>query len=177
MAEEELKSPAPERVNCFVVSIAQAQADELEFSAALVKELLETNFHHVVGSQAVKDDAAQVRTIVEQACKHPKIQVIFLAGGSGVGVRDTVTEVLENLYQKHIQGFGELFRMLTYQESGPAAMLAGATAGLVNGRLLFGLTGPEAHVGLAMRELVLPELGRIWFETCGPAGPVPPKPA
>ena len=168
MGEEEPKSPAPERVSCFVISVSKSQADELEFAGALVKELLETNFHHVVGTQVVKDDAAQIRAIAEQASKHPKIQAIFFAGSSEILTRDNASEAIEKLYQRPIRGFGELYRMLVYQEFGAMAMLNGATAGVVNGRLLFSLPGVEAVVGLAMRELILPDLGRMAYEIGGP---------
>jgi len=177
MGEDEPKGPAPERVNCFVISVSQAQADELEFAGALVKELLETNFHHVVGSQAVKDDPAQIRAIAEQAAKHPKIQAIFFTGGSGITTRDNASDVVEKMYQKPVRGFGELYRMLAYQEMGTMAMLASATAGIVNGRLVFTLPGTEAEVGLAMRELILPELGRLVYESVRPAAPAPDKSA
>lgn len=168
MGEDEPKGPAPERVNCFVVSVSQAQASELEFAGALVKELLETNFHHVVGSQAVKDDPAQIRAILEQATKHPKIQVVFFTGGTGIATRDNISDVLEKAYQRPVRGFGELYRMLAYQEMGTMAMLASATSGVVNGRLVFALPGSESEVGLALRELVLPELGRLAYEATLP---------
>jgi molybdenum cofactor biosynthesis protein B len=174
MSVEEHKASAPERVSCFVVSVSDTRTEEDDFSGALVKELLETNFHHVVGTQIIKDDPGQIRHIAGQATGHDKIQVIFFTGGTGISTRDNTAEVLEGLFDKRIPGFGELFRDLSYQDIGPSAMLSGATAGVMNGKVIFALPGSDSGVNLAMRELILPELGHLIYELTKQGDAPPP---
>ncbi len=89
----------------------------------------------------------------------PTIQAIFLSGGTGIAPRDTTFEAVRALFDKEIEGFGELFRALSYREIGAAAMLSRATAGIVSGKIVFSMPGSTAAVELAMQKLALPELG------------------
>lgn len=164
MAEEEHKSQAPERVSCFVVTVSDSRTPDTDLSGDLIKELLETNFHYIVGAQIIEDDPAKIDKLVQQAASHDKIQVIILTGGTGIAARDNTYETLCGLFDKRIDGFGEIFRYLSYQDIGPAAMLSRAVAGVINDRVVFSLPGSQSAVKLAMSELILPELGHLVYE-------------
>ena len=93
-------------------------------------------------------------------------QVIITTGGTGITSRDSTYEAIDALLEKRLDGFGELFRMLSYQEIGAAAMMSRATAGLAHGRIVVALPGSEAAVRLAMEKLLLPELGHLVQQAC-----------
>ena len=103
----------------------------------------------------------RVRRAVERQLANPDVQVIITTGGTGITSRDSTFEAVGALLEKRLDGFGELFRMLSYEEIGPAAMMSRAFAGLVAGRIVVSLPGSEAAVSLAMTKLLVPELGHL----------------
>jgi molybdenum cofactor biosynthesis protein B len=107
------------------------------------------------------DDAALVRSTIERQLASAEIQVVITTGGTGISSRDTTFEAVNALLEKRLDGFGELFRMLSFEQIGAAAMLSRATAGLVAGRIVIALPGSEAAVRLAMEKLLIPELGHL----------------
>jgi molybdenum cofactor biosynthesis protein B len=115
----------------------------------------------VVGRKIVRDEPDQVRAAIESQLANRDTQVVITTGGTGITSRDTTFEAIDALLEKRLHGFGELFRMLSYQEIGSAAMLSRACAGLVAGRIVIALPGSEAAVRLAMDKLVIPELGHL----------------
>ena len=115
--------------------------------------------YEVVAYRVVKDDAVQIRSALVAFTR--EATVVISSGGTGITGRDVTVPVVESLITKPIPGFGELFRMLSYEDIGPAAMLSRATAGTVGRRVLFVLPGSEAAVRLAMTKLILPELGHV----------------
>ena len=89
------------------------------------------------------------------------VDVVITTGGTGITSRDSTYEAIDALLDKRLDGFGELFRMLSYEDIGPAAMMSRATAGLASGTIVIALPGSEAAVRLAMEKLVLPEVGHM----------------
>ena len=176
MAQEDHKAEAPERVSCFVVTVSDTRGETDDYSGALVKELLESNFHFIVGTQVVPDDPEKIQRLLEQAVGHEKIEAIIMTGGTGVSPRDNTHETLVEMFDKKIDGFGEIFRTLSYQDIGPAAMLSRATAGVIDKCLVFSIPGAVGAVKLALSELILPELGHLVYEVSkeggAPAGDV-----
>jgi molybdenum cofactor biosynthesis protein B len=114
-----------------------------------------------VGRTIVKDNPEQVRDTVARQLATPDVQVVITTGGTGITSRDSTFEAITGLLQKRLDGFGELFRMLSYEQVGAAAMMSRACAGLVAGRIVVSLPGSEAAVRLAMEKLLLPELGHL----------------
>jgi molybdenum cofactor biosynthesis protein B len=102
-----------------------------------------------------------VRGTLERQLASAEVQAIITTGGTGVTARDSTYEVVSSLLQKRLDGFGELFRMLSYQQIGPAAMMSRACAGIVAGHVLVSLPGSEAAVRLALERLLIPELGHL----------------
>lgn len=145
------------RVDCAVVTVSDTRGEADDVSGRRTKELLLEQGHTVGFYRVVKDEPAQIAGLLAEI--PASVRAVVFNGGTGLARRDTTYEALAGLLEKEIPGFGELFRMLSYAEIGPAAMLSRAMAGVIAGRVVFSLPGSTAAVELAMTKLVLPELG------------------
>jgi molybdenum cofactor biosynthesis protein B len=159
--DAEHKAQAPRSIRCFVVTVSDTRTFETDTGGRAIAELLTAAGHRVVGRAIVKDDPAEVRNAVHGQIAAGSAQVIITTGGTGITSRDSTYEAIHALLEKELTGFGELFRMLSYGEIGPAAMMSRATAGLAHGCIIAALPGSEAAVRLAMEKLLLPELGHM----------------
>jgi len=148
-------------VHCFIVTVSDTRTESTDRSGDAIADLLTAAGHAVAGRAIVKDEPELVRGAIERQLAHPDVQVIITTGGTGITSRDTTYEAVMALLHKRLDGFGELFRMLSYQQIGSAAMMSRACAGLVAGRIVIALPGSEAAVRLAMEKLVIPELGHL----------------
>ena len=157
----EHKARAPRSVRCFVLTVSDTRTEATDTGGRAIGDLLQAAGHEVLGRTIVKDDPEAVRRTIIQQLGNPAVQVIITTGGTGITSRDTTYEAVAGLLDKKLDGFGELFRMLSYQQIGPAAMLSRACAGLVARRILVALPGSEAAVRLAMERLLIPELGHL----------------
>jgi molybdopterin adenylyltransferase len=155
------RAQSPARVACFVLTVSDTRTLATETSGRAIGELLEHAGHLVTGREVVKDDPATVTGAIRAQLGRGDVQVIITTGGTGIARRDSTYEAVTALLDKRLDGFGELFRMLSFQEIGSAAMLSRATAGIVDGRAIFMLPGSEAAVRLAVERLILPEIGHI----------------
>jgi molybdenum cofactor biosynthesis protein B len=152
-------------VGCYVLTISDSKTPETDTSGALIRERLAAAGHRVVGYRVVRDEPADVATVIRAGCEDPAVQVFILTGGTGITSRDSTFEAVEALLDKRLSGFGELFRMLSYQEIGAAAMLSRAQAGVVRGRVLFSLPGSPGACRLALDKLIVPELPHLIRES------------
>jgi molybdenum cofactor biosynthesis protein B len=159
--DEEHKQLAPASVRCFIVTVSDTRSEKTDTGGDAIAELLTGAGHQVAGRAIVTDDAALVRSTIERQLANAGIQVVITTGGTGISSRDTTFEAVNALLEKRLDGFGELFRMLSFEQIGSAAMLSRATAGLVAGRIVVALPGSPAAVRLAMERLLLPELGHL----------------
>jgi molybdenum cofactor biosynthesis protein B len=125
--------------------------------------------------RVVPDEPAAIRAAMAEAEADAEVRVVLITGGTGIAPRDRTFETVEGLLQRPLPGFGELFRMLSYREVGPAAMLTRAVAGIRGRRALFSLPGSPAAVELALRELVLPELGHLVAQLDGGTSGISPR--
>jgi molybdenum cofactor biosynthesis protein B len=157
----EHKAAAPASVGCYIVTVSDTRTEATDTSGRAIADLLGGAGHRVVGRTIVKDDAELVRNTVERQLANPDVQVIITTGGTGITSRDSTYEAIRAMLHKKLDGFGELFRMISYEQIGPAAMMSRACAGLVAGRIVISLPGSEAAVRLAMERLLLPELGHL----------------
>jgi molybdenum cofactor biosynthesis protein B len=160
----EHKAHAPRSIGCFVLTISDSKTPETDTSGALIRELLAEAGHTIVEHAIVKDEPVQVAAVVRGGCANPAVQAFILTGGTGVTSRDATYEAVEALLDKRLTGFGELFRMLSYEQIGAAAMLSRAQAGVVSKRALFSLPGSPGACRLALEKLILPELGHLLRE-------------
>ncbi|MBI3402869.1 MAG: MogA/MoaB family molybdenum cofactor biosynthesis protein [Acidobacteria bacterium] len=167
MSDAEHKARGPQSVRCFIVTVSDTRTASTDRSGDTIADLLTAAGHVVAGRAIVKDEPELVRGAIERQLAHPDVQVIVTTGGTGITSRDTTYEAVTALLQKRLDGFGELFRMLSYEQIGSAAMMSRACAGLVAGRIVIALPGSEAAVRLAMEKLVIPELGHLVQQASG----------
>lgn len=161
MSQQEHKAAAPVRVRCFVLTVSDTRTDQTDASGRAIVDLLEEAGHVVAGRKIVRDDPDQVLAVIQGQLDDPSLQVVITTGGTGITARDSTYEAIDMLIEKRLNGFGELFRMLSYHDIGPAAMMSRATAGTIRGRIIVSLPGSEAAVRLALTKLLLPELGHL----------------
>jgi molybdenum cofactor biosynthesis protein B len=157
----EHKALAPAAVACYVLTVSDTRTVDTDASGRAIRELLERSGHTVAGHAIVRDEPAQVTATVRAQLEDGRAQVIVTTGGTGITSRDGTFDAIDRLLEKRLEGFGELFRMLSFQEIGAAAMLSRATAGTASGKAIFVLPGSEHAVRLAMTRLILPELGHV----------------
>jgi molybdopterin adenylyltransferase len=160
----EHKANAPASVGCFVLTISDSKTPETDTSGALIRELVAAAGHRVTGHAIVKDEPEQVAAVIRSGCAAPSVDAFILTGGTGITSRDSTYEAIEALLDKRLSGFGELFRMLSYEEVGAAAMLSRAQGGVVQGRVLFSLPGSPNACRLALEKLIIPELPHLLRE-------------
>jgi molybdenum cofactor biosynthesis protein B len=161
MTIAEHKSDAPPAVRCFIVTVSDTRTLDNDSSGRAIADLLTAAGHIVTGRTIVKDDPDQVHSTIERHLADRGVQAIITTGGTGITSRDSTYEAISTLLEKRLDGFGELFRMLSYQDIGPAAMMSRACAGLVAKRIVVALPGSQAAVRLAMEKLIIPELGHL----------------
>jgi len=158
---DEHRRHAPRAVACFVLTVSDTKTPESDTSGAVIRELLSAGGHRVAGSAIVRDEPAEVQRIVREAVANPDVQAVILTGGTGITSRDSTFEAVEALLEKRLPGFGELFRALSYQEIGAAAMLSRAQMGVVQRRIVVSLPGSPQACRLALEKLLVPELGHL----------------
>ncbi len=164
MGHREHRAQAPAQVRCFVLTVSDSRTEDTDSAGRAIVELLTSAGHEVVERRLVKDEPDQVRPAVAMQLAQERVQAIITTGGTGISSRDRSYEAMTGLIEKRLDGFGELFRALSFQEIGPAAMLSRAFAGTARGKILIALPGSEHAVRLALTKLVLPELGHLVHE-------------
>jgi len=161
VSHQEHRARGPVAVGCFVLTVSDTRTIETDSSGRAIREFLERAGHQVTGFAIVRDEPAQVTASVKQWLTDAATRVIITTGGTGITARDGTFEAVDALFEKRLDGFGELFRMLSFDEIGSAAMMSRATAGTVGAKAIFVLPGSEHAVRLAMSRLIVPELGHV----------------
>ncbi|MFH1568755.1 MAG: molybdenum cofactor biosynthesis protein B [Gemmatimonadota bacterium] len=161
MSHQEHRDAAPRSVGCAVITVSDSRDATTDKSGQLIKDLLVSGGHEVVHYTVVKDEPRQIKGEFAILAEKRSCQAIILNGGTGIAPRDTTYDALVGMLEKRLDGFGEIFRYLSYQEIGPAAIMSRATAGVFRGRIVISLPGSTAAVRLAMEKLILPELGHM----------------
>jgi molybdopterin adenylyltransferase len=157
----EHKATSPKSVGCYVVTVSDTRTEETDTGGRAIVELLTAGGHRVVGRALVRDDPEQLRDAISRQLANPDVQVIITTGGTGITSRDCTFEAVNSMLWKRLDGFGELFRMLSYEQIGSGAMMSRALAGIVAGRIIVSLPGSEGAVRLALEKLLVPELGHL----------------
>jgi molybdenum cofactor biosynthesis protein B len=147
-----------------LLTVSDTRVPSTDTSGAAMRELVEAAGHRVHAMAIVPDEPERVRAAVLAWTGEPGCDVIVTSGGTGLSARDRTVEALVASFDARIEGFGELFRMLSYREIGSAAILTRATAGVIAGRPVFLLPGSPHAVRLALSSLVLPEIGHVLRE-------------
>jgi molybdenum cofactor biosynthesis protein B len=157
----EHKAEAPPAVRCYVLTVSDTRTVQSDTSGLAIRDLLVSAGHQVAGYGIVRDEPSQVSRAVREQLADTNVQVVITTGGTGITSRDGTFDAIDAMFDKRLDGFGELFRMLSFEEIGPAAMMSRAVAGTVNRKAIFVLPGSEHAVRLAMTRLIVPELGHV----------------
>lgn len=158
------REAAPEKVRVGVLTISDTRTRENDTGGDTIQERLEAAGHEVVERGIVRDEANLIRDRITTLLANSGVDAVITTGGTGISGRDTTYEVAGRMIDKRLDGFGEIFRMLSYEEVGAAAMLSRATAGAVGTKFLACLPGSKNAVRLAMEKLLVPEIAHVVFE-------------
>jgi molybdopterin adenylyltransferase len=158
------RDAAPDVVRVAVLTISDTRTPETDTGGNTAEELLTGAGHEVVHRGIVPDEPSQIKAEIVELLVRPDVDAVITTGGTGISARDTTYEVVDRMLDKRLDGFGEIFRTLSYEEIGAAAMLSRATAGAVGAKLLACLPGSRNAVRLAVEKLLVPELSHVVFE-------------
>jgi len=163
-SEEHRATAAGLTAACAVLTVSDTRTEADDEGGRRIATALEGAGHRVVARTIVRDEPAAIDALLRTWLEAGEAEVVVTTGGTGITRRDTTVEVVERLLDKRLEGFGELFRMLSHREIGAAAMLSRAVAGLAGRAAVFALPGSPAAVRLALEELIVPELPHLLRE-------------
>ncbi|MBL9090695.1 MAG: molybdenum cofactor biosynthesis protein MoaB [Planctomycetaceae bacterium] len=157
----EHRATSPTSVRCAVVTVSDTRTPETDTGGRTVAELLVAAGHAVVAREIIPDDPPRMRALLEEFVVREEIDAVLLTGGTGISSRDQTFETVSSLLTKSLPGYGEIFRLLSYQEIGAAGMLSRAVGGLIERTAVFTMPGSPGGVRLAMEKLIAPELAHV----------------
>jgi molybdenum cofactor biosynthesis protein B len=158
------RESAPEHVRVAVLTISDTRTPETDTGGDTIEELMRGAGHEIVERNIVKDEASGIRTKLVDLLARSDVDAVITTGGTGISARDTTYEVVDRMLEKKLDGFGEIFRMLSYEEIGAAAVLSRAVAGTVGNKFVACLPGSRNAVRLAVEKLLVPEIAHVVFE-------------
>src|SRR5688500_1822409 len=158
------RADAPDSVRCAVLTVSDTRTPDSDAYGSLIRETLNCSGHSGVDYRIVPEEPDQIRKILTDWIRRDDVQAVLTNGGTGIAARDTTYDAISGMLEKRIDGFGELFRMLSWQEVGAAAMLSRAVAGVAGGTLIVAMPGSTNAVRLALTKLIVPELGHLVYE-------------
>lgn len=171
MSAEQHRRASPAVLGFAILTVSDTRAERDDTSGIALRELAAAAGHGVVESAIARDDVAAIRAAARRLLELPGVDVLVTTGGTGFSPRDVTLEALGPMLERPVEGFGELFRMLSFQQVGAAAMLSRAAAGLVGARAVFLLPGSPKAVKLAMEALILPEAAHLLGQARRPFTP------
>ena len=155
------RQDSPQVVGCAVITVSDTRTLETDQGGQTAVDLLCGAGHQVVVREIIPDEPQRIRELLRSLRDRADVEAVLLTGGTGLSSRDQTFETVSELLDKPLPGYGELFRMLSYDVIGPAAMLSRATGGLIGRTVLLTMPGSQAAVQLALEEIILPELGHL----------------
>jgi molybdopterin adenylyltransferase len=158
------KESAPETVRVAILTISDTRTPETDTGGDVADELLEGAGQEVVERRIVRDEVSGIRNNLIDLLARSDVDAVVTTGGTGISARDSTYEVVDRMVEKRLDGFGEIFRMLSYEEIGSAAIMSRALAGSVGSKFVASLPGSRNAVRLAVEKLLVPELSHVVFE-------------
>ena len=158
MSVHEHKEKGQKSIRCFVITVSDTRDESTDTSGQTIKSLLSGEGHRTNGYRIVKDEPVQIDALLNDALRSENVDAVIVNGGTGIAPRDGTFEVVSRFLEKKLDGFGEIFRYLSYLDIGSAAIMSRAAAGTARGKVLISLPGSKGAVALAMEKLILPEL-------------------
>ena len=160
----EHRRQSPESVRAAVITVSDSRKHDADVGGDLIVKLLTDAGHSVVARHLVPDEPAAIRELLERLVAGGEVDAVLVTGGTGIARRDQTVDTVAELLTKSLPGYGELLRMLSYRQVGPAAMLSRAVGGVVGDVVVLTMPGSPAAVELAMTSLIVPELGHLVYE-------------
>ncbi|NND72379.1 MAG: MogA/MoaB family molybdenum cofactor biosynthesis protein [Rhodothermales bacterium] len=160
--EDHKESAGSPSIRCAVVTVSDTRTEETDKSGSIIKEKLRSHGHAIEHYSIVPDQIDRIEETLESATG--SAQVVIFSGGTGISKRDTTYEIISRKLEKTLPGFGEIFRMLSYDDIGSGAILSRATAGVYRDTIVFSIPGSSGAVTLAMDALIVPELAHLVWE-------------
>ena len=161
MSYQEHKQKSPQSVSCAVLTISDSRTEQDDESGKLIKQKLSQNGHRVMLYSILKNEADSIEKKIYELLGQEELQVIIASGGTGASHRDITVETISPILEKKLDGFGELFRFLSYREIGSSSIMSRAVAGVVRGKVILCLPGSPGAAKLAMDKIILPEIGHM----------------
>jgi molybdenum cofactor biosynthesis protein B len=161
MSVHEHEKHARKNLKVGVITASDSRTPETDESGKIIRTLLEADGHRVDYYEILPDDREKISAALVNNLEN--LDAIIINGGTGITARDGTAEVVKSVIEKELEGFGELFRMLSFQEIGAAAMMSRAIAGVRHGKFVAALPGSPDACKLAMEKLLIPELGHITY--------------
>ncbi len=161
---EKHREASPEKIRVAVLTVSDTRTPETDTGGNVIVELMQGAGHEISHREIVKDDAPRIEVVLQELLADTGVDAVITTGGTGISARDTTYEVVSRRIDKKLDGFGELFRVLSYEEIGAAAMLSRAVAGASGSKFLACLPGSSNAVRLAVEKLLVPEISHLVFE-------------
>ena len=158
MSVAEHKAKGKKSIRCFVITVSDTRSEADDTSGQTIKSMLGAEEHQIAGYRIIKDEPAQIEALLDEALAADVVDAVIVNGGTGIAPRDGTYEVVSRLLEKKLDGFGEIFRYLSYLDIGSAAIMSRSAAGSARGKVLISLPGSTGAVILAMEKLILPEI-------------------
>lgn len=164
--EEHLKYASKEisKINFAVLTVSDTRTKDTDESGKILCEMLKNKGHNIVYYEIAKDEEKEIEKFVKKAIFDKNVNVVITNGGTGISKRDVTIETIEKFFEKTLNGFGEIFRYLSYKEIGSGAIMSRAAAGVCNGKAIFSIPGSPNAVKLAMERIIIPEISHIVWE-------------
>lgn len=163
-ADEHREKAGKGSVTVAIVTVSDTRTPETDQNRKYIESRMAELGHKVAAYRLIKDEPDQVAAVLEELTAMPEVRILLFNGGTGISPRDTTYDVISRYLEKTLPGFGELFRMFSFQEVGAAAMFSRATAGVYNGTLVFSMPGSPNAVNVALEKLIIPEINHLAWE-------------
>jgi len=158
MSVHEHKEKGKKNIRCYVITVSDTRDKTTDTSGRMIEKFLVDEGHQTAGYRIVKDEPIEIEASLVEALASDNVDAVIVNGGTGIAPRDGTYEVVSRFLEKKLDGFGEIFRYLSYLDIGSAAVMSRAAAGTARGKILISLPGSSGAVTLAMEKLVLPEI-------------------
>lgn len=163
-ADDHREKAGHDPIGIGIVTVSDTRTPETDKNHHYLSARIEELGHFVAAYRIIKDEPDQVETALNDMAANPDVRIVLFNGGTGIAPRDTTYDVISRLLEKTLPGFGEIFRVLSYEEVGAAAMLSRATGGVYQNTVVFSTPGSTNAVKLAAEKLILPELNHLAWE-------------
>ena len=162
--DQHIQTASSESARCAVITLSDTRTEETDASGRRIREMIAEAGHTVVDYRIIRDEAADLHLLLTQILARDDIDAVLTNGGTGVSRRDRTIEVVQRHLDQELRGFGELFRLLSFEQIGSGAIMSRAVGGIARGKIIFAMPGSTKAVELAMSRLILPELKHLLHE-------------